>query len=381
MKRTGAVSILFLFLLMAVIAIGAMAVDLAMIEAARTDMRITADLASRGALVEYIESNSVDDARSRAQEVANMHHVAGKQVQLEVDDIIPGNSTKQPDDKYVFTAQATPFNSFRVNARLDQDSANGSLNTMFPNVHHTQAVNILQSATATETYLDIVLVLDRSGSMGWDLSGTSWQYPNGGGWEINYFDTPQDASRWVSLESAVQVFIDEMNRKEKKEHVAVVTYSSDYDIFSEHFNRWFSSTEVATDLTFTQSYDSVVNAVVARGDNPDTPIIGGTAISSGMDRARTLFENSPREAYAEKIMILLTDGQWNVGYDPVTSAEAAADEDIIIHTISFGAGAAQSVMEDVAEATGGVAYEAPGADELEEAFRKIAQSIGISFTE
>ena len=47
---------------------------------------------------------------------------------------------------------------------------------MFPNVHHQQTVNLVQSATATETYLDIVLVLDRSGSMGWDLSGNDWQY-------------------------------------------------------------------------------------------------------------------------------------------------------------------------------------------------------------
>ena len=377
-ERTGSILIMFLIMLVALVSVGAMAVDLALVEAARTDIRIVADLSAQAASIEFTETGSISDAKARAQDLASRNQVVGSDFALELGDIQAGHSDRQINDKYIFNDGGTPTNSFKVNARLDADSVNGSLQTLFPNVHHRSSVDLAQTSTVTEIYLDIVIVLDRSGSMAFDLSGTDWQYPDGQSWTYNYFLPPQPESRWASLENAIQVFLEEMGRKEKKERVALVSYSSNYSTYSSHYGQYYYANEVDTNANFTENYDEILNATYAIGNSE---IVGGTAISAGIDRARTLLANSEQASYSEKIIVLMTDGQWNTGYNPVNAAVSAADEDIIIHTISFGPGSNYSVMRDVADATGGDSYNAASDTELKNAFREIARSIGLSLTE
>lgn len=377
-NRNGSITVLFLLLLVAVITVGAVAVDYAMMESARTDLRIAADLSSRAAMVEYIENGNVASARSKAKLLCEVNKLFGTDIELTDSDIQPGNSVLQSDGSYIFNQNDTPVNSFRVDARFDENSASGSVPLFFSGVHKRSSVDLNQTATATETYLDIVIVLDRSGSMAFDLTDVDWSYPDGQSWVINYFVPPQEGSRWDSLENAIDVFLDEMDEHEKREHIALVTYSSDYSTYSSHFNQTFTADAVQTDVTLTQDYTLIENAVLGLGN---APMIGGTAISSGIDEAITLLNASPRALYAEKIIVLLTDGQWNTGYDPVLAANTAAGSNIVIHTVSFGAASSASVMQNIADATNGAAYIAPGHTELEDAFRSIARSIGLSYTE
>ncbi|MCA9131099.1 MAG: hypothetical protein KDB22_28640, partial [Planctomycetales bacterium] len=174
MKRSGSVTVLFLLMLTAVIAVGAVAVDYAMMESARTDLRIASDLCSRAAVVKYIDTGSLSAARTQAKELAQVNQLFGRNVLLADADIVPGNSASQTNGKYVFTANAQPYNSFRVDARFASDSLNNSLPLLFSSVHHRQTIDLAQTSTSTETNLDVVLVLDRSGSMAFDLTGTDW---------------------------------------------------------------------------------------------------------------------------------------------------------------------------------------------------------------
>lgn len=377
-QRRGSVTVTFLLLLTAVIAVGAMAVDFALIESARTDLRVTCDLASRAAMVDYIENQDVDSAKERAKTIAQSNGVMMSNFELDSSDIIPGNSSPDSNNRYIFTANQTPFNSFRVEGKLTDGSRAGALPLMFSGVHKRDSIEIDERATATETHLDIVLVLDRSGSMAFDLTGTTWQYPDGDSWVINYYEPPAAGSRWESLENAIGVFLDEMAAKTKLESVALVTYSSTENYYSSHFDEYFSSTEVTTDSGFTTNYDDIMDSILDIGAEP---VIGGTAISSGIDQAVSLMSTSDRYGYSEKVIILFTDGVWNVGYDPVVAAETARDSNITIHTVSFGSNAGASVMASVASTTGGTAFEAPGDAELSEAFRDIARSIGLTYTE
>ncbi len=376
--RKGSVTVIFLLLLLAVVGVGAMAVDFALIQSARTDLRVSCDLASRAAMVDYIETKSVSSARARAKDIASRNPVIRANLQLEDVDITPGNSAPGQGSRYEFTANQLPFNSFRVEANLLNGSSSGNLPTVFSNVHNVTSVEIDQRATATETYLDVVLVLDRSGSMAFDLTGVEWSYPSGNSWYIDYYVAPRQGSRWKSLENAISVFLQEMSVKSKKEHVALVTYSSTENYYSQYWKKYFSSNEVQTDRNFTTDYTKIMSSVTTIGSKP---VIGGTAISSGIDRAITLLNNSPRASYSDRIIVLLTDGDWNVGYDPVVAAQTAAANRISIHTIAFGSGAGSQVMAQVAAATGGTAFDAPGDTELAEAFRDIARSIGLSYTE
>ncbi len=377
--RRGSIVVIFLLLLVALISVGAMAVDLALVSAARTDLRIVTDLTSKAASIEFTESSSIPNAQARAQEIAARNDVIGtSEFSLAAADIVAGHSSRLSGDRYSFEAGASPTNSFRVNGSLGGDSVNVGLQALFPGIHRGNETALSQFSTSTEIYLDIVLVLDRSGSMAFDMSGNDWSYPNGWSWTYNYFMPPQQGSRWVSLEGAIDVFLSEMGRKEKKERVALVTYSSDNTSYSSYFRRYYYADEVTTNHNFTTDYEDIQEAVDEIGNSE---IIGGTAISSGIDRARYLLRNSSQAGFAEKNIVLMTDGQWNVGYNPVNAAYAANDEDVTIHAISFGPGTNHSVMQDIASATGGTAYNAATEEELREAFREIARSIQLSLTE
>jgi Mg-chelatase subunit ChlD len=110
----------------------------------------------------------------------------------------------------------------------------------------------------------------------------------------------------------------------------------------------------------------------------DEAIIGGTNISAGINDGISVLTNTDTvRAHAFKVMVLMTDGQWNAGGDPITFANQAAAQGIVIHTITFSAGANQTDMQAVADATGGRFYHAPDAAALNAAFADIAYSVPV----
>jgi hypothetical protein len=80
-------------------------------------------------------------------------------------------------------------------------------------------------------------------------------------------------------------------------------------------------------------------------------------------------------------MVLMTDGIHNQGPEPVVSARVAAQNDIVIHTVTFSADADIRRMRDVAKATGGQHFHADDQAELVEVFRQIAATLPVMITE
>ena len=111
-----------------------------------------------------------------------------------------------------------------------------------------------------------------------------------------------------------------------------------------------------------------------------------TNISAGMRRARQELQNNARSG-AFKMMVLMTDGLANLPGSVANATQAVRDEaaqakaaGIPIITISLGAGADASIMQEVADLTGGIHFNVPpGAAvsqyeaDLKEVFRKIAE--------
>ena len=62
---------------------------------------------------------------------------------------------------------------------------------------------------------------------------------------------------------------------------------------------------------------------------------GGTPMGEGLDRALDELESNGR-ADAERVIILLTDGWWNMGCNPIDEAERAKNDGIPIYTIGWG---------------------------------------------
>lgn len=114
---------------------------------------------------------------------------------------------------------------------------------------------------------------------------------------------------------------------------------------------------------------------------------GGTNISAGMNVARNELVQHARPR-SSRLMVLMTDGVANEPGDAatakaavITEANLAKTNKIKILTISLGAGADTSLMQQVADITGGVHFNVPGGSsiaavqtQLDAVFREIANS-------
>jgi hypothetical protein len=110
-----------------------------------------------------------------------------------------------------------------------------------------------------------------------------------------------------------------------------------------------------------------------------------TNIGDGLKEARLDLQNHAR-AGAFKMIVLMTDGLANLpGSDPsgylLQQAQLCADARYPVITISLGAGADTSIMQQVADITGGAHFNVPGGatvgaydEQLRDTFRQIADS-------
>jgi Mg-chelatase subunit ChlD len=121
----------------------------------------------------------------------------------------------------------------------------------------------------------------------------------------------------------------------------------------------------------------LVNTAMSNISN--TKFNGATNIAAGADKGIAVLTGPSSRPFARKTLILLTDGNRTEGGDPVVSANTASANDIVIHTITYGASASQQEMQTVAYATGGTHYHAPDEAALEDIFRKLALSFSVTF--
>jgi len=101
----------------------------------------------------------------------------------------------------------------------------------------------------------------------------------------------------------------------------------------------------------------------------ELPALGlGTSLFDGINFSRDAFLN---DTNSSKHIVMLSDGSQAAPgrSNPIIAAQAASDEDIKIHTISFGADL--PVMENIANETGGQSFEAVSDDQLREAFAQL----------
>ena len=378
-SRKGSTTVVFVLLLNVVFVLGVFILEYSYLKLAKTELRIAVDACSRAASAEYGVSKDLDAAIAAAQEMASRYRVGRSQFSIEPSDVIVGTISQAESGTYEFLENGTPTNAFRIATGYTDGSVLGALDSLFASFHGVEKFQIQSLSTVAEIDLEVVLVLDRSGSMAFDLSGTSWQYPNGQSWYINYFVPPDsEGSRWAALDSALSLFADVLDQKSKKVPVAVTSYSTNYSTWSQYFGRSFSSVEASVEQSFTTDYQALRNGVGAIGNQA---IIGGTSISAGMELAAELLEASPNREYAYQVMIVMTDGQWNAGRHPVLAAQDIANQGVKIFTVAFSNNADIETMQGVADVGGGDLFYAVTQEELEEAFREIAQSLEIVFVE
>ena len=177
-------------------------------------------------------------------------------------------------------------------------------------------------------------------------------------------------SRWAAMVDAMNGFFDVLERTDQQEQVALVVFNSD------------STAESILTSDYNQLRE-IVAAIVP---------LYGTNISKGLDsgfREVVNYQDSGEPAnsrrFAEKMIVVMTDGEPTGGDTPeavtnVTRDFKTAHPEAVIHTVTFGLGAAKELMSGVAEVGGGNHYHADNAGELADEFREIANIPPTIFT-
>lgn len=380
-QRRGAVLVLFGLLIIVIFAMIAFAVDVAYMQLVRAELRAATDAAAKaGALELRLTDGDGAAARAAAIAAAARNTVGGKALTLNGSEIELGRSVYSGDGTYQFVANQTPYTALRINSNLTPTSAMGSVRLFFGNMLGAPSFNPQQIATASQLQQEIVLCLDRSHSMCFDMTGVDWSYPPSQGKLKNPItgDPDPKLSRWAALDRAVDTFISILDSQKTKPRVGLVTWGSDIGKNTvEYLLTGLTEVAVSRDVAMTTNYKQIDDAIKKRSNNP---ILGGTNMAAGLDEAVEVLTEPGISTLANRIVVLMTDGDWNQGRDPILSANDAKAAGVIIHTIGM-LNDDQTTLQQIALITGGEYIYAASDAELEEAFRKIARMLPVALTE
>lgn len=364
-ERRGAVMVLFGILIFVIFAMIAFAVDVAYMQLVRAELRSATDAAAKaGALELRLTDGNGTAARTASITAAARNIVGGKALTLNGSEITLGRSVHAGNGTYQFLANQTPYTAVRINSNLTSSSAMGNVRLFFGNMLGTPTFAPQQIATASQLEQEIVLCLDRSGSMCFDMTGIESSYPQG----RNAKKPPDpDDSRWAALETAVDVFLNILASQRTQPRVGLVTWSA------------ATNTDPAAtrDSQMTTNYSSIAASVDARFNNDMT---GATNMAAGIDEAVKQLTEPGIKALAIRTIVLMTDGDWNDGRDPILSANEAANAGVVIHTIGM-LNQDQYTLQQIATITGGEYIYASDVTELQAAFTKIARMLPVALTE
>lgn len=200
-----------------------------------------------------------------------------------------------------------------------QLNADGKTGTLTLEAYATGNSQVVQKNVP----LDIVLVLDQSGSMAYTFSGNT--------------------KRQAALKNAVKNFISSVADKydpETSDHrMAVVTFDSS------------ASTLVNWTQVDGTGKDTLTTAIDGLPKSPE----GGTQVGKGMQRAKTLLDNSTYKgsnpAQRTQVVIMFTDGEpgdydfdISVANDAIKAAKTMKDNGVVVYTIGIFTGADPSQL-------------------------------------
>jgi len=329
--RRGAMLVAVAVMLVILLIMVTFSVEIARMQLARTQLRTAADAAAQTAAETLARTESVDQARAAGKAIALENAVFGDGLQLADSDIVFGHAEALAGGSFTFEAGVAPFNSARVTGRRTVDSPGGPLPLFFGRILGTSTFEPVVECTASTTTRDIALVLDRSGSMG-------------------------SENKIEDLKTAVDVFLDVLESTTADERVSLSSYST----------------------TGTKDIDMTSNLQSIRDEVNSYEADGYTAIGQGLQHGTDSLEfDANSRIYADKVIILMTDGIQNRTPDAETIVPTILNREQTCFTISFGSGANQSLMVYIANETGGTHYHAPDGAALQNVFEEIARTIAV----
>ena len=333
--RRGAMMVMVAICMIIFIVAVVFCVDIAYMHMVKAELRTATDAAARAGAESLARTQDPDLAVAAAIQIGERNRVASDGLTLTVGDIELGSSAEQGDGSIQFVPGSANLTAVRVNGNRGNGAADGSVRLFFGGLLGTEFFSPTLDSTASSTVRDIALVLDRSGSMGSALDG---------------------GTRLTALQSAVNAFLNEIEITSPNSNVSLTTYATN------------SSRNVPLTPNFGE-IRSQVNSMNAAGL---------TNIFRGLRQGSDSLDGDPlRRRFAERTIVLMTDGNFNIGGTPVPSANVAASREHTIHTITFSGQANQADMQNIANIGNGLHIHADSAGDLAEAFREIARTISV----
>ncbi|QDT09856.1 vWA domain-containing protein [Planctomycetes bacterium K23_9] len=411
MSRRGSVMTLMAFVLPVLALLAAFCVNTAHMQLTRTELVVATDAAARAGGRAFSEVQTVAAAKDAAKVTAALNTVNGKPLKIRDGDSaneIEFGKTNQYDgtsSRYHFekipTSQidnGTVASAVRVNGIRDFNSLSGRVPLIIPGLLDKYDFGTTQASVAMQVDRDISMIIDRSGSMGevefdwpnntspWYSStmsagyyagmltrsyssrrGYSYYYASGvseleykqWAWEEHYDLGTAPRPPWQDLVAAVDAFLDVLDTTSQEEQVSLASYST-----------------YATLDTWLEKDHQVVRDKVG-----DLYPNGWTAIGRGMQSGINALLSNEARPFAAKTMVVMTDGIENRGDSAVTVAQSFMGQYLLtIHTVTFGEGADQALMQQVAAIGGGKHYHAADGDQLIAIFEEIANNLPTILT-
>jgi len=177
--------------------------------------------------------------------------------------------------------------------------------------------------------VDLVLVIDRSGSMG--------------------------TSKMNAAKNAAKMFVDLMRTGDK---VGVVD-------FDDRVTVTYALTEIGADRAAAQAAKGAIDSLSARGN---------TTVGGGLQTAQAQLNSLGRQG-STRVMVLLSDGQENT--DPMAAdvLPGIIQDNMVVYSIGLGQDADQRLLQDIAKQTGGLYAFSPGSEQLQEIYNRISAAL------
>lgn len=206
--------------------------------------------------------------------------------------------------------------------------------------------------------LELVLLLDRSGSMAWCTHsdhGYDHYYNSGGEWCRYPDEKPEEDSRQAIAGNAARGLIDQLLDKRISASVSVVGFANNANEILE-----------MTSLTAN-------DAQWIKNQIPTSRASGSTNMNAGLKKADDEFSRNA----TNKVIIMLADGDYD-GDDPNNPwaggyVSTLKNNKVTVHTIGFTT--SNNTLEKIADTTGGNYYTANDADQLADVFTQIAGNL------
>ncbi len=334
-------------------------VNLAYMFLAREQIHVATDAAAKAAVTGLSQGNSTTTAINSAIACAGSNTVCGQPLTITADNVTLGGVTyaSSSGGSWAFT----PGTTIKTAAQV---SATATVPLFFGRQLNTASFSPTRSSTAAFVRNKWCFVFDRSGSMCYDMSGVNSSYPTSTKKDPTgyYYPPSPNGSRWSYLCAAANVFLTAVSASPVQNQVGMVTFSD----------------SATADCTFSTNYTPITTALTNYGNNP---MIGSTNLYSGLQAAINLFASTDDGTPWNKVIIVLSDGQWNEGSDPITLVTSLNNKGIMVHTVGLLSQGNNSTMQNLASQTGGQFYYATSGDALKQAFQKLALTIPVILTQ